>query len=908
MTPPRNEEEISSVGRVIDATLPQANLDVTSSLTNLSSVSPNFSNLCVSPKAAVTTNDIARGYAFVEARTNATVSYAMPTNGVVAGTWDRTGTFEDVVRVELVTGQEESGSGETPLPLWGDVCVTSLWAYTWGKVRPRLRDRAHEIVAVGAPMSCVPGEGRLWTATTTNGTWLITWESFRAGREIFNAENEESQRRGEEDSQNGRAESMTPPDEDDDISSVGRVIDATLPLTNLSSATSNDSVLRAKNTDPISAQIEFFSNGDFITRSNDVERVYRRVNPDDWDDDGISNEIDDDPLVAADSPQFGPYQDLSVVEHEENYCWIDIVVPQANAKVMFAGEGASNLADPSFIAKAGETNRVTLLIGKPYHATCAFPFEIVGQSSVSIESCFDDDNRAADICWPVKISVVGQNASNAANAVSLASDVASVNASVGASASTASFTMSVDPACLDGVFAWTNVCCSISGGAFSFSYSCRSSCPCTGCSSSGYYVYEGYRIGCVGGTCGCLPSGGPPHEPASVSVSFSKNAIIFEDAYEASEGVTIARRSTETVLSCSASGGGRGGFLYVSLEGADKLALYGGQSLPYSKALAANETISFTCRYRAVKASDAEGDIKVTATFAENETGTKQSAEATATAIQIEVTPFAEAPQNKSMGRHKYGVCEDVVCRQSPSAPVVTWVADKGAVEVTETVYHCPIQAAANPLSASCGGAEYVPQITVVEPDEVKVRNPDCSDLGATAGEAGSLVLLLPLYIGPFDVAFYGIAVEEVPYDDAPWSGDTHTGYFSRSDLVTWWHHTRENGAGEWLDVEEENHLGGEGAHDFAGMTRTLSRVTDSGLFVDDPSCRWADGVISFGTPFGWNKRGTTGNAAPCSRFAEDVRAEFVLLEDGTFTVRKLGNEATRYVDGRVFLNGEQKK
>ena len=38
MTPPRNEDESSSVGRVIDATLPQANLDVTSSLTNLSSV------------------------------------------------------------------------------------------------------------------------------------------------------------------------------------------------------------------------------------------------------------------------------------------------------------------------------------------------------------------------------------------------------------------------------------------------------------------------------------------------------------------------------------------------------------------------------------------------------------------------------------------------------------------------------------------------------------------------------------------------------------------------------------------------------------------------------------------------------------------------------------------------------
>ena len=155
---------------------------------------------------------------------------------------------------------------------------------------------------------------------------------------VFNAEKGESQRRGEVADQNGRAESMTPPDEDDDISSVGRVIDATLPLTNLSSETSNDSVLRVRNTGLISAQIEFFANGDFITRSNDVERVYRRVNPDDWDDDGLANEIDDDPLVAADSPQFGLYQTLPDGANESAYYWVDLVVPQTNATFVFNAE------------------------------------------------------------------------------------------------------------------------------------------------------------------------------------------------------------------------------------------------------------------------------------------------------------------------------------------------------------------------------------------------------------------------------------------------------------------------------------------------------------------------------------------------------------------------------------------
>ena len=168
--------------------------------------------------------------------------------------------------------------------------------------------------------------------------------------------------------------------------------------------------------------------------------------------------------------------------------------------------------------------------------------------------------------------------------------------------------------------------------------------------------------------------------------------------------------------------------------------------------------------------------------------------------------------------------------------------------------------------------------------------------------------MLLPLYIGPFDVSFARIAVEEVPYDDNPWAGDTHTGYFSRKDMATWWHHTRENGAGLWHNVGDANRLGGEDTKDWAGVVSPLSRVNDSGLFVDDPTCRWSDGTISFRNPFGWNAGGTTGVTAPWARFAEDVRAEFILQEDGTFTVRKLGNEATRYVDGRVFLNGVQQK
>ena len=48
--------------------------------------------------------------------------------------------------------------------------------------------------------------------------------------------------------------------------------------------------------------VGLFPNGDFITRSNEVESVCRRVNPDDWDDDGIHNERDANPGGEGSKP------------------------------------------------------------------------------------------------------------------------------------------------------------------------------------------------------------------------------------------------------------------------------------------------------------------------------------------------------------------------------------------------------------------------------------------------------------------------------------------------------------------------------------------------------------------------------------------------------------------------------
>ena len=73
------------------------------------------------------------------------------------------------------------------------------------------------------------------------------------------------------------------------------------------------------------AQIELFENGDFTTRSNDVERIYRRVEPFDWDGDGLENSVDPDPLVAgADA-------------HGTNAEWYNVVC----SNVFIAAEGGA---------------------------------------------------------------------------------------------------------------------------------------------------------------------------------------------------------------------------------------------------------------------------------------------------------------------------------------------------------------------------------------------------------------------------------------------------------------------------------------------------------------------------------------------------------------------------------------
>ena len=648
----------------------------------------------------VSSNDVARGYRLETVRTNEAISYARPANARLVGTWHLTDAYRGRVKVELPRSPHFS-----TFPLFHP--STSCWAHTWGKVRPQLRNASNEIVVIGAPMFARHDQSYLWTAATTNGSVLLTWQNFFLGNPYEGGKVPSGEVLG---------------GEGVGLSSTHR---STFPPFHFST---------------VSAQLELRGNGDFIARSNAVERVYRRVNPDDWDGDGIPNEEDAEPFTPSYAPQFGPHQTLPEGANTNAYCWVDLVVCRANAKVTFMGDGASNLADPSFIAEADATNRVTLLIGKTYRVTCPMPFEVAGRSSDDIEGAWEEDGGALWLHWPVRIE--GKSAKDEGRRAErqrpdVATEISGQHKRLGTSALLPSsllllpsrrgqpprtFTMQVTPFGLGGAFTWTNVCCRISGCGYTFSITCGDSCACGGCRATGYLEYEGYRLPAFGGSCCCSgnvdnpgddqdPDDDPPLPGASAT--FSKRVVFFEDEYENAPGETVPWRSTETELDCWAYGGTRGGHVRIEIQGADGLVPYGGRPLPFEQDLEPGEEVAFKNTYRAVRPSGGEDDIVVTATFAENETGWTATTVDSATAVKVELETVASIPENRT--RHIYGVGERVYCRNTPDVPCQWTVASPAEVGKSfgVCVLQCPFVMASLDLTVTLDGCSYAPTTSV---------------------------------------------------------------------------------------------------------------------------------------------------------------------------------------------------
>ena len=725
----------------------------------------------VSPcEKIVSSNDVVRGYRLETVRTNEAISYTRPTNARLVGTWHLTDAYRG--RAWVLLGEEGKGKREKgrsadgqllPSSLFlfplGPHVVTSLWAHTWGKARPQLRNASNEIFVIGAPMFARHDQSYLWTAATTNGSVVLTWENFFLGNPY---------------------ERLS---------------------TNLHESTRisiRENSCQFVDHPPVNAQLELFPNGGFIARSNSVERVYRRVNPDDWDDDGIPNGADDAPLAPADAPQFGPHQDLSGIAHSNNYYWVDLISPAVNALVTFKGSGASNLPDPSFVAKVGATNRVTLLLGKSYTVDCRLPLVCAGASHPDV-AVGEDRNGRMTVCRPVRCEIVDD------------SPIAAFRASaVAAHAASGGRRLRFTPAPDGFDVTWNGNYCCLEPPPPPFTvplFNCDGNCGCGGCAVGTYTCrFEGFELSFPNWPCGCShesppdepshPSEDEPdHEPQGphVSARFSEAAIIFEDEYENAPGEMVSRRSTEAEAEFSVYGGTKGGAYSFELRDGGRLERAGGSFVPREGKLEAGESFKIKVRYRARSASGSAGDVKAVATFTEEESGEEITSEASLTAVKVVITPVVA--REGFPNRHKMGVRENFRVDAYPQG-LVSIRLSPNWIQTPDDAYVCPVRADGNGLEIKVSDVSYVPNLTVVEPTGILCTS------GFNRCTDGLIAMELEPYITPLDVSFFGIKVMEVPT-----TGSVPIGYFANPLFEPIWNHTKERKAGVWYRPRQDNYF-----------------------------------------------------------------------------------------------------
>ena len=283
-----------------------------------------------------TIDDIMRGWRVESVTTNAAVSYAMPTNAALVGNWHIHGAASSFGNNVVDFGVLRT-SGTLVLTNWSfplgtnDEAFSSFWYFIDGRIRPTPRDAAHEICAVGVPMSAVPGQSRLWRLDGDDGSCVLTWENFFLGGD-----------------------------------------------TNC----------------PVNAQIVLSPNGDFLTRSNDVETVCRRISPDDWDDDGIHNERDANP-ASYDGDFFGVANSLPPNANPDAYYWLDLSVTGVLgvATIRVTCDGASNLGDHVIITRTNQVCHIPLLAGATYAVDSNLPFDYSAVSTEYAEIVTNSENH-----------------------------------------------------------------------------------------------------------------------------------------------------------------------------------------------------------------------------------------------------------------------------------------------------------------------------------------------------------------------------------------------------------------------------------------------------------------------------------------------------------------------------------
>lgn len=216
---------------------------------------------------------------------------------------------------------------------------TRLWWFVDGRLRAAPHDAASEISTGVQGALAVQGESRLWWTTGDDDSRVVGWENVFPG------------------------------------------------------GCTNETV---------NLQVVLRPDGGFETWSNDVGAVYTRIDPNDWDGDGLDNSIDVQP-TTDDGDCFGTGEDwlnlncrnvLSAfsdtngeifVEWRSNVCesayyWLQFTVQKDGTRVAITCDGPSDLGNLFVIANSNQVCTVPLLIGAGYSARASWPVTDISSS------------------------------------------------------------------------------------------------------------------------------------------------------------------------------------------------------------------------------------------------------------------------------------------------------------------------------------------------------------------------------------------------------------------------------------------------------------------------------------------------------------------------------------------------
>jgi len=702
-------------------------------------------------------------------------------------------------------------------------------------------------------------------------------------------------------------------------------------------------------TNLVNFQVELFNDGSFDYRYADHTEHFTVSLPFDFDCDGLENSVDPDPITAGPdahgtnaewyntvcSNVFSsvegsgtgttgilPVDGVSVLPWREGvnsnaYYFVDVVAERGPVPIYFTGDRDSRLGNPVVVALAGVTNRVPLLIGIDYAVTSDTPFSVSFPVDYMYPTVTTNGTANYNVRWP--LNFVFTEDIGASNRV---------------------YTVTVEPYDPGGVWEWdVNVpmrggscgdCdCVYCSGCLAF-FTCSSTCTCSaGCRARGRYLFETAEFALEGGECRCgiedppwdtPPSPHNPNDGPSLNITFSKSAVIFEDAYEDSPGVTKPRRSTRVRLTIDAYGGPAGGTLWLSTQNMDKLALVGGDmSLPSSLQLAAGVAYHASGIYEGCGASGDVDDVIMSGVLTPDSPHSILSDDASLTAVKLRLESEYVARDNHCQNRHTYGVGERVKFNVTPALSTVELrvvKSDTGKESVYDTfeneftvnasaqrIYTCPIVSTPPDITVSFAGSRYRPIMKIVGPSHVVTQSAAFDGVCWPVGECGEAGLQTVNYIAPFHVSFQGIAVSEIPCNEAI----PPTGYFT--NLTSHLTHGTGEGAGLAMWIKPNNYW------------------TTDNAFTTSFFPNWSSGTLIWKIPIGWHRKAPSGNQlqwvfVPDYEINTNEHSRALLIggrtdaylqkrtiqEDGTFVTEKFGYWISRSRWCRVKLgrDGEE--